>query len=141
MEIRKALTKKELDDAYFVRMTVFVEEQKVPEEEELDTFDETSIHFVGYTDGRPAAASRLRFVDEYGKLERICILKEHRGKHYGKQLMNVMEEAVKENGYDKAKLNAQTHAVGFYEGAGYKVISEEFMDAGIPHVTMVKELN
>lgn len=129
-----------MDDAFHVRMTVFVEEQKVPTEEEIDEHDKTAIHFIGYDAGEPAAASRLRFSDDYGKLERICILKEHRGKHYGQQMIKSMEEKIILKGYKKAKLNAQTHAEGFYGHLGYKTVSGKFMDAGIPHVTMIKEL-
>jgi predicted GNAT family N-acyltransferase len=140
MEIRKVKNNKEQQDAYDVRMKVFVEEQNVPKEEELDHHDETAIHFVGYLDDEPIAASRVRFVDDYGKLERICVAKEHRGKHYGKMLMQVMEETIIENGYEKAKLNAQTHAESFYQESGYKTNSGEFMDAGIPHVEMIKSL-
>lgn len=141
MEIRKVTTKKERDDATFVRMIVFVKEQHVPEEEELDQHDETAIHFVGYTQDEAVAASRLRYVDEYGKLERICVRKEFRGKHFGKMIIEEMERKIREDGYIKAKLNAQTHAIGFYEDQGYKKLSNEvFMDAGIPHVTMIKEL-
>lgn len=140
MNIKVATTKQEMDDIYHVRMVVFVEEQKVPPEEEIDDHEESSIHFIGYEAGKPAAASRLRLVDGYGKLERICVLKELRGKHFGQQMINAMEEKIIEKGYKKAKLNAQTHAEGFYERLGYQTVSGEFMDAGIPHVTMVKEL-
>ncbi|WP_042224669.1 GNAT family N-acetyltransferase [Oceanobacillus manasiensis] len=133
-------TDKQLRDAYDVRMDVFVKEQKVSPEEELDEHDETATHLVGYESDEAIAASRLRFVEEYGKLERICILKEHRGKAYGSQMISAMEDIILSNGYKKAKLNAQTQALPFYERLGYKTISGEFMDAGIPHVTMVKDL-
>src|SRR5699024_5654245 len=115
-----------------LRTTVFIHEQNVPPEEEIDSFDKEAIHFIGYNDDVPVAASRLRFVEKYGKLERICVLKEQRGKGYGKQLIQAMEKEILKNGYKKAKLNAQTHATEFYEQLGYKIISEEFMDAGIP---------
>ncbi|WP_156288901.1 GNAT family N-acetyltransferase [Oceanobacillus salinisoli] len=139
MKIKVVETQEELEQAYQVRMVVFVEEQKVPEEEELDEHDQTATHFVGYDDDKAVAASRLRFVDEYGKLERICVLKEARGKSFGKELILAMEEFIKDKGYNKAKLNAQTHAEEFYAKLGYETVSGEFMDAGIPHVTMIKE--
>ncbi|ASK60741.1 GNAT family N-acetyltransferase [Virgibacillus phasianinus] len=133
-------TKQELEQAYHVRTVVFVEEQQVPPEEELDEYDEHAIHFIGYIDERPVAASRLRFADSSGKLERICVLKNERGKSYGKMIMQQMEAEIKKQGYKKAKLNAQTHAEEFYKRLGYETVSGEFMDAGIPHVAMVKEL-
>ncbi|MYL30511.1 GNAT family N-acetyltransferase [Halobacillus halophilus] len=141
MDIQQVRNTQQLDDAYFVRKTVFVNEQQVPEELEIDEFDETSLHFTGYDNDEPVAAARLRFVQGYGKLERICVLKEKRGHSYGRQMIEKLEEAVRDHGYDKAKLNAQTQAEAFYEALGYVTISDTFMDAGIPHVTMVKELN
>lgn len=140
MNIKIAKTAEEKKQAYDVRTSVFVKEQQVPPEEELDEFDETAIHFVGFMDEQPIAASRLRFVEEHGKLERICILKEYRGKSYGRAMMEAMEATIKEKGYVKAKLNAQTHAEEFYKKLGYHTVSDEFLDAGIPHVTMIKEL-
>ncbi|MFD1040693.1 GNAT family N-acetyltransferase [Virgibacillus byunsanensis] len=141
MDIKIIQTNEEREQAYQVRTVVFVEEQKVPPEEEVDQHEEEAIHFVGYEDGKPIAASRLRLVESYGKLERICVMKEHRGKSYGSQIIQAMEDEISKNGYKKAKLNAQTHAEDFYQHLGYETISGEFMDAGIPHVTMVKQLN
>ncbi|MBM7601607.1 putative GNAT family N-acyltransferase [Virgibacillus halotolerans] len=140
MNIKTVKSKEELAQAYHVRMVVFVEEQKVPAEEELDEYDKTSTHFIGYEGNEVIATSRLRFADDYGKLERICILKDHRGKSHGSHMIEAMEAAITEKGYTKAKLNAQTHAIAFYKRLGYEVVSGEFMDAGIPHVTMIKQL-
>jgi predicted GNAT family N-acyltransferase len=139
MKIKIAETNHEKDQAFQVRTEVFVMEQGVPPEEELDEYDETAIHFLGIENNEPIAASRLRFVDVYGKLERICVLHDLRGKSYGKEIILAMEEVIKENGYQKAKLNAQTHAEEFYKKLGYETVSDEFMDAGIPHVTMIKK--
>ncbi|WP_047982360.1 GNAT family N-acetyltransferase [Ornithinibacillus contaminans] len=139
MKIIIAETDDAIQQAFQVRTTVFVEEQHVPAEEELDEHDKSAIHFVGFEGDQPIAASRLRFVESYGKLERICVLHEFRGKSYGKEIILAMEEVIKENGYTKAKLNAQTHAETFYQKLGYETVSGEFMDAGIPHVTMIKQ--
>ncbi|MGY0694234.1 GNAT family N-acetyltransferase [Virgibacillus sp. FSP13] len=141
MNITLVKSEQEKQQAFEVRTTVFVKEQNVPPEEELDQYDEEAIHFICYQDGEPIAASRLRFVDKYGKLERICVLKEQRGKSYGAQLMQAMEAEIVKNGYQQAKLNAQTHAENFYKRLGYETVSGEFLDAGIPHVTMIKQLS
>lgn len=141
MKIKIVENQQEKNQAFYVRTEVFVKEQKVPVEEEIDAFDETAIHFVGYEQEQPVVASRLRFVDEYGKLERICVLKKFRGKSFGKEIIQAMEEVIRQKGYSKAKLNAQTHAEEFYKKLGYKTISGEFLDAGIPHVTMIKQFS
>lgn len=141
MEVKIATTAEERKDAFYVRMKVFVEEQNVPKEEEMDEFDETAIHFVGYEGGKAVAAGRVRFIDDFGKLERICVMKAYRGKHFGRALMEQMEETIRKHGHHKATLNAQTHAETFYAQQGYETVSDVFMDAGIPHVTMVKEFS
>ncbi|AXI08808.1 GNAT family N-acetyltransferase [Oceanobacillus zhaokaii] len=130
----------ELQQAYKVRMEVFVNEQKVPEEIEIDEHEDAATHFIGYEGAKPIAASRLRFVEEYGKLERICILKDYRGKSHGMEIINAMESVIIDKGYKQAKLNAQTQAEGFYQKLGYDTVSGDFLDAGIPHVTMIKQL-
>jgi len=141
MKIKIVTTDQEQKEAYRIRKTVFVDEQNVPMDLEIDEHEETSIHFIAYSDkNEVVGASRLRFVDEYGKLERICVLKPFRGKSFGKKIIVQMEQEIVNNGYKKAKLHAQTHAKEFYERLGYEVMSDEFMDAGIPHVAMTKEL-
>lgn len=138
MNIKVAETNAEIRDAFHIRKAVFVNEQHVPLSIEMDDFDQEAIHFIGYLNDSPILASRLRFVNDYGKLERICVLKEHRGKSFGQHIIHRMESTIKEHGYNKAVLNAQDHAIGFYRKLGYHVISKPFIDAGIPHVTMEK---
>lgn len=141
LQISQVTNERERNDAYSIRQEVFIDEQGVPIEDEMDEYDEQAIHFVGYVEERPVLASRLRFVDEYGKLERICVVKDERGNHYGKEIIGRMEEVIVKHGYFKAKLNAQKYAEEFYEKLGYEKVSNEFLDAGIPHVTMIKDLS
>jgi predicted GNAT family N-acyltransferase len=131
----------ELEDAYTVRKIVFVDEQNVPVEDEIDQFEAESTHFVLYHDGKPIGAGRFRDVDGYGKVERICVLKEARKLGAGKVIMESIESYARNKGFQKLKLNAQTHAIPFYAGLGYGVVSEEFLDAGIPHKTMMKAIS
>src|SRR5699024_8148957 len=102
-------------------MTVFVKEQNVPVELERDEYDQEAIHFIGYQDGQPIAASRLRFMNQYGKLKRICVLKTHRGKSYGQQLSQQMEKENKKKGYTNADLHEQPQANNFYKRICYIV--------------------
>ncbi|WHY68394.1 GNAT family N-acetyltransferase [Neobacillus sp. SuZ13] len=140
MTVKIVENQKELEDAYFIRKTVFVEEQAVPLEEEIDAYENDAKHFIMYHEGSPVGAGRFRFVDGYGKVERICVLKEARKTGAGKAIMNTIENYAREKDIHKLKLNAQTQAIPFYSGLGYEIVSEEFMDAGIPHKTMVKKL-
>lgn len=140
MESIIAKTEKQLNDAFFVRKEVFVKEQHVPEEEEIDQFEDTSEHIVIYDGGQPVGAGRWRLKDGHGKLERICVMKSHRSLGVGAVIMQALEKAAAAKGADSFLLHAQTQAVPFYEKQGYRVTSgEEFLDAGIPHLEMIKE--
>ncbi|MFK3937699.1 GNAT family N-acetyltransferase [Alkalihalobacillus sp. NPDC078783] len=131
----------ERNDAFSVREKVFIEEQGVSSDLEKDELDATATHYVLYDEtGQPAGAARTRHIDTYAKLERVCISKELRGQGAGVALMNHIEQVLMDQHIPTAKLNAQVHAVIFYENLGYTICSEEFMDAGIPHVTMKKQL-
>jgi len=140
MQAKIVATEKELQDAYAVRRTVFVDEQQVPEEEEIDQYENEAIHLVLYENNQPVGAGRFRVVDGIGKAERICVLSSHRKLGAGKLIMMKVEEIAKEKGIHRVKLNAQTHAENFYKNLGYVTVSDIFMDAGIPHVTMIKEI-
>ncbi|RKL68839.1 GNAT family N-acetyltransferase [Salipaludibacillus neizhouensis] len=140
VQVLVARTVEELRDVYDVRRQVFIEEQGVPAEIEVDEKEKESIHLVAYHDNQPIGAGRLRLEENYGKAERVCILAEMRGKGLGAALMKEMEQVARERGMDKLKLNAQTHAESFYKGNGYATVSDTFYDAGILHVTMEKKL-
>lgn len=140
MESIIAKTEKQLNDAFFIRKEVFVKEQHVPEEEEIDQFEDTSEHIVIYDGGQPVGAGRWRMKDGHGKLERICVMKSHRSLGVGAIIMQALEKAAAAKGAGSFILHAQTQAVPFYEKQGYRVTSgEEFLDAGIPHLEMIKE--
>lgn len=141
MKIKVVENQKELEDAFSIRKIVFVKEQNVPIEEEIDQYEDEATHFVMYGDtANPLAAGRFRVVDGYGKVERICVLKEARKTGAGRLMMNAIETFARKQGLHKLKLNAQTHAIPFYAGLGYEIVSGEFLDAGIPHKTMVKQI-
>ncbi|TMW72981.1 GNAT family N-acetyltransferase [Alteribacter natronophilus] len=141
MDIRVVKSEKEKEDAFQVRRTVFVDEQHVPEEEEIDEFEEEAVHFVAYADSegeKPVGAGRLRILDDIGKVERICVLKEFRTQGVGDRIMQKIEEEAERHPIEELKLNAQVQAERFYKRLGYETISGEFFDAGIPHVAMRK---
>ena len=130
---------KDLSLAFSVRKKVFVEEQGVPEHIELDEHDPSSIHFIIKEQNQPVGAARLRKIEEtIGKVERVCVLEQYRGKNIGLLIMQKIEEYAKELGVMKLKLHAQSYAIPFYEKLHYTITSPEFLDAGIPHRAMEK---
>lgn len=82
------------------------------------------------------------FVDEQGVDEELE-WDEHdsaRGEGWGRRLMEALEAEARERGFDSLLLHGQTTAEGFYRGLGYETKSDEFDEAGIPHVEMRKSL-
>ncbi|CAN7459437.1 GNAT family N-acetyltransferase [Rossellomorea sp. LjRoot5] len=140
MNVEVAKSEQQIQEVFYIRKTVFVEEQQVPLEEEIDEYENDSTHFVLYDEDKAVGAGRFRILDGVGKVERICVLKSIRGKGAGRELMLAIEEYAKRQPLSQLKLNAQTYAIPFYEGLGYQVTSDEFLDAGIPHKTMKKTI-
>ncbi|MBD0379256.1 GNAT family N-acetyltransferase [Paenibacillus sedimenti] len=145
METIRVTTSEELQACFQVRLKVFVEEQQVPEELEMDEKDESPAachHFLIVDEGQPVATARWYFYqDKTAKFQRVAVLKEYRGKGLGKKLIVEMEKQARELNAESAILDAQCQAEGFYSQLGYRVISEEpFYDADILHVRMQKPL-
>ena len=141
MKVMIAESQKQRQDCLDVRMNVFVKEQKVPADLEIDELEDECVHFILYQDdGTPAGTGRYREVDGYGKAERICVMSDVRQKGSGRMIMSAIEDYARSRSIPKVKLHAQVQAIPFYERLGYQVISDVFMDAGIPHRTMEKEL-
>lgn len=141
MNIKIVTNEEELQQAFHIRKMVFVDEQHVPIEEEIDHLEEEATHFlVTNEQDEPIGAGRFRVVDSYGKVERICVLPQARTTGVGRSLMEVIEQHALSQEIEITKLNAQVQAIPFYESLGYAIMSEEFLDAGIPHRTMKKRL-
>ena len=143
-DIRIVTNEQEKQDALDVRRFVFIEEQEVPEDPEIDEFDEPgarTTHFVAYSEATPVGAGRFRTYKEgVGKVERVAVMKSQRGTGLGAQLMKGIEEEASRQGFGKLKLNAQCHAQRFYEKLGYEPVGEVFEEAGIDHIAMEKNL-
>src|SRR2546428_351507 len=131
MEAKRVTEAQEMELAFGIRKKVFVEEQGVAEEVELDEYDATADHVLVYRNEQPVATGRVRNLDGVAKLERICVLPERRMDGIGKVVVAALESIAEERGYAKAKLNSQTHAESFYQKLGYEAVSEVFMEEGI----------
>lgn len=130
-----------LEQAFLIRKKVFVDEQNVPLDEEIDEFEERATHFLVFSDNNiPIATSRMRNVGGKAKIERVCVLAEYRKLHIGKKLMEFMEKLAVKNKFKAIILYAQNQALNFYKSLGYQVCSEQFLDAGIKHCKMEKKI-
>jgi hypothetical protein len=125
-------------EARRIRELVFVHEQGVPLELELDENDEHCDHALAYaSDGPPVATGRLL---PDGHIGRMAVLKEWRGRGAGAGVLQALIEKARRRGHARVRLNAQTYAAEFYRRFGFDVSGPEFMDAGIPHLPMQREL-
>ncbi len=126
------------EHAQALRIEVFVVEQGVPVELEWDEADEVSTHAVAYDEeGQPVATGRLL---PDGHVGRMAVRKSARGQGIGAQVLSALLEEATRLGYRELVLHAQTHAVGFYARQGFELRGEEFIEAGIPHREMVRDL-
>ena len=124
-----------------LRRRVFIEEQGVSEADEMDGKDDQAIHLLATVDGVPLGSARLLVAGEVGKIGRVCVLPEARGTGLGAAVMEAaIAELRRQPGVTKAKLGAQTHALGFYERLGFVAEGPVYDDAGIPHRDMVLSL-
>lgn len=140
-EVKLVTTEDDRNRAFSLRKEVFVKEQGVPLSLELDEHDETAIHFIVNNGDQTIAAARLREIEpKVGKVERVCVLSDYRGKRLGVLIMDTVEKHANALDFKNLKLNAQSYAVPFYEKLNYSVTSPEFMDAGIPHRAMEKNI-
>jgi len=120
-----------------IRFAVFVEEQGVPSEIELDEMDEPSDHAVAYEDGKPVATGRLL---PDGHIGRMAVLKDWRGRGIGGQILARLVDRARCRGELEVVLSAQVQALAFYRAHGFVEEGAEYMDAGIPHRTMRRSL-
>ena len=118
-----------------VRRSVFIEEQHVPEELELDELDPLCHHvLVTDVDNKPVATGRI---DSDGRIGRMAVLKEYRGQGIGSALLVALLDYAGQKQYAGVHLHAQLTAIPFYEKHGFMANGEKFMDAGIPHRNMI----
>lgn len=125
-------------DIRAIRETVFIHEQGVPVDLEWDGLDASCAHVLAWSEsGEAIGTARLQ---PNGTIGRMAVLKAWRGRGVGRALLQTLLDLAVRQGLPRVTLSAQIHALGFYERAGFHVIGEPFMDAGIPHRKMVKEL-
>lgn len=122
-----------------VRGIVFIEEQQVAYDGEIDEFEESAVHVLGEIDGEPVAAGRLRFLDDWAKLERIAVRPGWRDRGLGRAMVEFLLDEARRRGYRRFTMHAQEHLVEFYRELGFKPVGEMFVECGIDHRTMNRE--
>ena len=121
-----------------IREAVFINEQGVAAKLEFDGLDDNAVQVLVGEQGQYVGTGRM--LDD-GHIGRIAILPEARGQGLGAKVVQALVAEAIRLGYPGVYLNAQTHALAFYFKLGFSLLGDEFMEAGIPHQSMVLKLN
>lgn len=138
IHVRLADWQKDNAELRRIRETVFIAEQAVPPELEWDAEDAEALHFLAFEGDYPIGTARL-LAD--GHIGRVSVLKDWRGLKVGDALIRAVIAEAEKRGLQQQMLSAQVHATPFYERLGFSIVSGEYLDAGIPHVDMVRHSN
>lgn len=131
-----------LSQAFEIREKVFVEEQKVPKEEEIDEYEDQSHHFLATINGTPCGAARWRITSNGIKLERFAVLQEFRNIGVGSALVKAVLKDINDQPHSSEKikyLHSQLGAVPLYQKFGFAKKGEIFEECAIQHYKMVLE--
>ncbi|WP_050604887.1 GNAT family N-acetyltransferase [Ruegeria sp. 6PALISEP08] len=131
----------DLPSCFALRHQVFVLEQGVPVSEEQDALDNAAIHLLARDVQGPLGTARIVCDRGTAKIGRVCVLARARGQGLGADLIRkAVDLARADPEINKVKLGAQTHAVRFYEKLGFTPLGPVYLDAGIEHRDMVRDL-
>ncbi|MGC1497605.1 MAG: GNAT family N-acetyltransferase [Sulfitobacter sp.] len=137
----KVVQTHDIDACLALRRIVFIDEQNVPEADELDGLDGRCLHLMATDDATPVGTARIYIQNSVAKIGRVCVLKSHRGTGLGAALINAaLDLARSQDGVRTAKLGAQVHATAFYQALGFAETGPIYKDAGIDHQDMVRAL-
>lgn len=140
MHVREANLANDYEALRAVRVTVFVAEQNVPLELEMDERDTACRHFLALDDSGQAIGTGRIDLDAGGKIGRVAVLAALRGRGVGTALMDALHAVAHAHGLARVWCNAQISAAPFYTKLGYRIVGERFDEAGIAHVRMERVL-
>jgi predicted GNAT family N-acyltransferase len=123
-----------------IRDEVFVHEQQLTDDARHDPDDRHSIHFLAEIDGQAVGTGRITMFGRESQVAWVAVRPEWRGSGVGTAVMDAIIERSRQEGADHILLNAQTHAIGFYEQLGFETVGTEFVMGGIGHRVMVLRL-
>ncbi len=139
--VKQVESEAEMESAVAVRFRVFVSEQSIPPEEELDEADATATHSIALHGGRVVGAGRLVLrEDGYAQIGRMAVDKEWRRRGVGSLILGFLEESARAQGRTQSLLHAQEYVKSFYAAHGYREHGEVFLEVEIPHLEMRKQL-
>ncbi len=129
-------TNEDIKNAFSLRVEVFVCEQGVPSEIELDECDKYALHIICEEQGVLIGCARLLLDGKSAHIGRLAVKKSYRGKGVGSAIIDYIVDYCKSEGYEYIWLNSQLHATKFYQNLGFVKEGETFFEAGIEHIKM-----
>jgi predicted GNAT family N-acyltransferase len=137
LRVKRVTSTKELEKAFAIRMRVFVKEQGVPEEIEMDRDDKHAFHFLALKGNKAVGTARVVMRHRSAKIGRMAVLRTFRGRGVGRKLLRRAVVTAKKHGAKNIYLHAQVPVIGFYEAMAFRCDGSVFWEAGIPHRKMV----
>lgn len=128
------------DEIRDLRVRTFVIGRGVPKEIEIDGKDPELLHFCIYEEDKLLAYLRAEDIGNMLHIGRVCVEEKIRKKGMGRKLIEFLENYAKDNGFLAVELSAVDTAVGFYEKCGFVSEGDYYLETGVPHVYMKKEL-
>lgn len=143
LELRVAISARDLREITAIRRAVFTDEQHLTDVVDRDPYDRGpgAVQLLALLDGRPVGVGRLHVSRGEGQIAWVAILPPYRGKGIGWEIMDALLAAAGERGATRVTLSAQTHAIGFYRLLGFRTVGKVWMMGGIEHITMVRDLD
>ena len=139
--VRVVETEEDRQAAFAIRIRVFVEEQGIPAQEELDEDDEKATHAIALSGGKPVGTGRVLYQEPgEARIGRMAVESDWRRRGVGSGILRTLEDAARRDGMTQAVLHAQTYVKTFYAAHGYVEEGEGFLEVGIEHVRMRKAL-
>ncbi|HEY7319275.1 MAG TPA: GNAT family N-acetyltransferase [Candidatus Binatia bacterium] len=137
VRVKRIESRKQLAKAYRIRARVFVNEQGVPKEIELDQDDKRAVHFLAIATGKAVGTARVVLRHGNAKIGRMAVLKSFRRRGIGTKLLKRAVAFAKRHRAGQIYLHAQVQAISFYEAMGFRCVGRVFNEAGIPHRKML----
>ena len=140
MEVRPPRDAGELREALVLRERVFCGEQGVSFEADQDGRDPEATHIVAIDEGAVIGTCRLLFRGQIARLGRLAVERGRRGDGVAAAILREADRVAGQAGADSIALHAQTYALALYSSAGYETYGPTFVEEGIEHVAMEKQL-
>ena len=135
LKIKLVRTPREQKNVLDIRRSVFIDEQQIPVEIEIDAFEESAIYVIAYFDEEAVGTARWREIGNTVKLERFAVLKNYRNKGIGRKLTMFIIDKIPQGKI--IFLNSQESAIGFYSKLGFISKGPLFKEANILHQKMI----